>query len=106
MDIPHSMPGFIGYRRKNFRTISRGVAAWTGLPRRLALLCATAQSPIGQLILNRRRQKQASIAKALPNYGNRVNDIIQFCGEVEKNIGINGDELWPVYDRPHSRVSG
>src|SRR3989442_14465296 len=52
------------------------------------------------------RHEEASLGKPLANYGNRVNDIFQIVGEVEEDIRINGDELWPVWSRRHSRASG
>ncbi len=64
--------------------------------RGLPLLPGATQSPIRQFMLNGGRDEKTSVAKSLPNYGNRVNNVVQTIGEIEQNIRINGDELWPV----------
>jgi hypothetical protein len=75
------------------------------LPYDLALLRVIAQSPIRQFMLNGGRDKKTDIAKPLSNNGNRVNDIIQAGGEIEKHVGVNGDELGaekPAHNRNRS----
>ena len=47
-------------------------------------------------MLGRGRNEKTCLAKPFANHGYRVHDIIQTLGEVEKNIRVNGDELWPV----------
>jgi len=47
-------------------------------------------------MLNRGRDEKTGVAKPLAHHGNRVNDVIQTVGEIEKHIGVNGDELGPA----------
>ena len=56
-------------------------------------------------MLDGRRDEQPGVWKTLPNEGNRVNDVVQTVCEVEQNIRVNGDELWPVWFRRHRRAS-
>ena len=68
-----------------------GLAEPNCLAGRFLLLTIAAQSPVRQLMLDSWRDEKTRVVKPLLDYGNRVNDVVQAVGEVEKNIGVNGD---------------
>src|SRR5439155_22452652 len=78
-----------------------------GLPCSLPLLSSvTAKGPVGQLLLHSRRHYEPGVTQALSNNEERINDVFDAVGQIEKDIGVNADELWPVWSRRHSKASG
>src|SRR5947209_7988942 len=82
------------------------VAKLNCLACRLPLLAVASQNPVRQFMLNGGRDEKTGLRKPLPNYGNRLNNVVQTNRQVEKNIRVNGDQLWPVWSCRHSKVSG
>ena len=78
------------------RNDAPGLALLNCFAGRLPLLSIAMQSPIRQFMLGSGWNEKTRVVKPFANHGNRVHDVIQTLGEVEKNIRVNGDELWPV----------
>lgn len=93
------------HRNEVRRNDAPGLAKLNCFAGRLPLLFVTPQSPVRQFMLDGGRDEKTSVAKSFSNHGNRVNDVVQTVGEVEKNIRVNGDELWRVWSRRQSKVS-
>jgi len=61
--------------------------------------------PVGQFLLDSWWHHQPGATQALSNHGNRINDVFDAAGQIEEDVGVNGDELGPVRSCLHSKAS-
>ena len=50
-------------------------------------------------MLHGRRQYQPRLVQSFTNKGSRIDDVLYAIGQVKKDVGINGEELGPVWVR-------